>query len=275
MRLRGRRRVLAVAAPRVQEAGPVLPTDFTAERIAVVAHWRLESTVSLSTNRLVAALVADGYTVLLCSAAEVSQPLIWPEGLPDRTSVFRRANVGYDFGTWAAILDLYPGVLDARIALLVNDSLIGPFAPLDEILLDMASSPVDIWGLVSTVQDGPHLQSHWVAYKNGALKRRGMREFWREIRIEPTKRDLILRYEIGMSEVAERDKLTMGSGFRHDLVVPDGMNPSTVGWRRMLIWGFPFVKREVIVAAPVEIVDSADVPGVIQDMFGEDVYEWI
>ncbi len=70
-----------------------------------------------------ATLVDAGYLVVVVSTAEVPEPLDWSSDRPERLTVLRRPNLGYDFGSWATAIDRYPQVVEADRVLLLNDSL--------------------------------------------------------------------------------------------------------------------------------------------------------
>lgn len=224
---------------------------------------------------MTAQLADRGYDVIVSSSAPCSGPLMWPDGLPDRVRVFRRINIGYDFGSWAAVLDRFPGIRGAYSAILLNDSLVGPFAPIDTLLAEMERDAHPVWGMVSTSQDAVHLQSHFVAYRQGILGSRQLRRFWSNIRVEPSKSDLIRRYEIGLAPILAEMGVEYGAGFEWESVVVRGGNPTSAGWRRLMLSGFPFVKRELLLRPPPEVPDTDDVPAVVQKLFGEDVWEWL
>ena len=42
-----------------------------------------------------------------------------------------------------------------------------------------------------------------------------------------------------------------------------------------MLMGFPFVKRELVLRPPDEVADVGDVPGVVRDLYGVDVMEWV
>lgn len=267
----GRRRVVdAVPAP-VLEAGT---PPVGASRVAVVAHWSQQPEVSRSLRRLVEELVRGGYGVVVVSTAACEGPLDWPDR-PAAACVYRRANVGYDFGSWAQALHLHPAIADAEVVVLANDSMLGPFGSLQPILQGIERTEAPVWGLVSTSQDAPHLQSHFVAYRNGILRHPALAAFWRDIRVQPSKRRLIVAYEIGLARVLRRNRISYDAGFPYERVVAKGGNPTSAGWRRLLLWGFPFVKRELVLRRPAEVPDVGDVPAVVWQMFGEDVLQWV
>ena len=271
---RGQRVVDSCEPPRL-ESGPGVHTWRGPSRVAVLVQWSDTPRVSRSASEYAAQLVANGYSVAVCSSSEVPDRLEWPHGLPDGVSVYRRPNVGYDFGSWASMLHAFPQLRESDHVLLINDSLIGPFSPIQPILARFESSRCDVWGLVSNTQYDLHLQSFCVGYKGGALMRRPIARFWGDIRLQPTKLDLILKYEIGLTAALTAAKARIGVGFPYHLVVNPGENPTIAGWRRLLFWNFPWVKRELVLRRPVEAPDALDVRAVVLQRFGHDVQEWI
>ncbi len=268
-------RVVEVAARPRHEAGPVLFADFTATRVALLAHHSERARVSLSVQTLVEQLVAGGYWVLMASTSAVEGPLAWPRGLPPMTTVYRRPNLGYDFGSWAALLDLHPRVAAAPAVLLLNDSMVGPFVPLAELLERFEEPHTGVFGLTDTTQDGYHLQSYWIGYRGAVLAQPEVRRFWHGIRLQPTKRKLIKRYEIGQSKLLLRRHHELQALFPYQMVVRPEHNPTSYGWRRLLMFGFPFIKREIVLNPPEDVRDGGDVAAVVHEMFGENVLDWV
>ena len=160
-------------------------------------------------------------------------------------TVYRRPNVGYDFGSWAAVMDLHPRRWPPIKRWSSTTAWWGPFAPLTDILAGFEQCGTDVWGLIDTHQDEPHLQSHWIGYRGGLLAEPPLREFWSDIRVEPTKRAIIGRYEIGQTRNFAALGYSISVQFPFNLVVQPGQNPTSIGWRRLLSFGFPFVKREI------------------------------
>ena len=264
-----------VCGPLRYEAGVHREESYRPERVVVLAHWSREATVSRSVSETSRQLSAHGYDVLISSSAECDGALVWPDGLPPRVSVFRRPNVGYDFGSWSQALERFPGVRAAPLAVLINDSLLGPFASIAEILERMESDSHPVWGLVSTSQDAPHLQSHFVAYRDGLLNTSQLRRFWSDVRVEPSKAAVIRRYEIGLAPVLAGMGVAVGAGFPWQSVVVAGGNPTSAGWRRLMLRGFPYVKRELVLRPPPEVPDTDDIPTVVRRLFDQDVWSWV
>ena len=269
-----RPRVIDVAPDVRQEQGPAWPAR--PQAVAVVAHWSHDRHVSRSVEVLLQELMAAGYTCALVSTSAAPTRLTFREASLSRSvSVFRRPNIGYDFGSWASFLHTHPQIRTADRVLLANDSLLGPFGSLAPILQGFEDCPADIWGLTSTTQDWPHLQSHFVGYKDAALDTPAMRAFWRDVRIERSKRALILRYEIGLTRFAQKGRLLLAAHFPWYWVTAYGQNPTSAGWRRLLGYGFPFVKRELVLRPPPEVVDAGDVAAVVHNRWQENVHDWV
>jgi hypothetical protein len=244
------------------------------DRVAVIAHWAPDPRVGRSTRELAAALLREDYTVLLVSTAEGPEPLAWIGGRPSRVTVLRRPNIGYDFGSWATALHRYPVVASSPNVLLLNDSLAGPFQPIEDLLRKFHVSAADVWGLTDTSQFARHLQSYCLGFKAGILREAPLARFWRGIRLERSRDDVIWRYEIGLSRLLDRERFVSEAAIPYGRVVGEGQNPTIIGWRRLLDQGFPFVKRQLL-RDPHIAPDAPLVRGELQRRYGIDVDEWV
>jgi lipopolysaccharide biosynthesis protein len=244
------------------------------ERVAILAHWSPDARISRSVAELTASLLANRYQVAIASSADASGPLEWPGERPAGITVLRRPNVGYDFGSWATALHRYPAISRAEQVLLLNDSLVGPFRTLDPFFEHFDRSGADVWGLTDTSQFGRHLQSYCLGFKRGCLAEPGLASFWRGIRAERSRDDVIWRYEIGLARVLDRERFSTDAAIRFRRVVKDGENPTIIGWRRLLDLGFPFVKRQLL-RQPEVAPDGAEVRPVVESKFGLVLDEWL
>lgn len=242
--------------------------------VAVVAHWASNGSVSRSVCALIDGLRTADFGVVLVSSAESDGPLAWPEKRPDDLTILRRPNLGYDFGSWATALDRYPVLGRTPNVLFINDSLAGPFQPISGLLQCFVESEADVWGLTDTTQFGHHIQSYCLGFKNGALGEAPIARFWRDIRTEKSRDDIIWRYEIGLSRLLHREYYTMDVAFRCGRVVHDGQNPTILGWRRLLDLGFPFVKRQLL-RSPEVAPDGDHVREELRHRYGVEVDEWL
>lgn len=242
-------------------------------RVAVVAHWAPGRQVGRSTSHLVRILVDRGFATALVSTAESPEPLEWHGGRPDGVTVLRRPNLGYDFGSWATALQRYPRIARSPSVLLMNDSLAGPFGPMDDLLLRFDTSAADVWGITDTSQFHHHLQSYCLGFRGGALDEAPLRRFWRDIRVERSREDVIWRYEIGLAQLLDRERFVTEAAISYRRVVGEGQNPTILGWRKLLDAGFPFVKRQLL-REPGVAPDGHAVRGELGRRFGVDPDEW-
>jgi len=270
-----RSRVNDVCAPPVLEAGPDVRGWSGLDRVAVMVHWSADGRVSRSVSETVGQLTGLGYQVAVCSTSEAPGPLRWRHGRPGNVAVYRRPNVGIDFGTWGAMLTAFPRLRAADRVLLLNDSLLGPFAALDPVIASYEDAICDVWGLISSNQMSPHFQSHFVGYKNGVLTDAPLVRFWSNIRLQPTKDHMIRRYERGLFPLLLRVGYRLGVGFPWHYVVQAKQNPTIMGWRRLLIYGFPWVKRELVWKPYHLLTDADDVAAEVSRRFGQDVHAWV
>ena len=241
---------------------------------AVLAHWSPAGTVGRSATELMAALVRGGYGVVLVSTTEGTANLEWVLERPPGVTVLRRPNVGYDFGSWATALDRFPAIAASSRVLLLNDSLVGPFQPIDHLLERFHHSAADVWGLTDTTQFRHHLQSYCLGFKGGSLRESSLARFWRDIRVERSREDVIWRYEIGLSQLLDRERFVTEAAIPYWRVVGEKQNPTILGWRRLLDEGFPFVKRQLL-QQPHIAPDGVQVGAEIRRRFGVQVDEWL
>ena len=271
-----RRRFLAFERVGVQvEGADRLASAESLDRVAVLVQWGPDNRLSRSVLELTTSLVGHDYPVVLVSAADGPDPLEWPGDVPENVTVLRRSNVGYDFGSWAVALDRYPAIAAADQVLLVNDSLAGPFAPIDHLFRMFDETGADVWSLTDSSQLGTHhLQSYCMGFKHGCLQEPPLTKFWHDICIEPTRDDIIHRYEIGLSRLLHKEHFSVDAAFRHGQVVRGGDNPTIHGWRQLLDLGLPFVKRQLL-REPQLTPDGSTVRAELKRRFGVDADDWV
>jgi lipopolysaccharide biosynthesis protein len=248
--------------------------ESSSDRVAVIAQFSEQHRISRSLNTLIAELLGEGYRVIVSSSCTSPSELIFDKSVSDKVTVLRKPNVGYDFGSWACGLAWDVNISRARHVVFVNDSLVGPFSPLEKVLTGFHESKADVYGLTDTAQFGYHLQSYFLGFKNGVLEEQPLRRFWMGIRHERDKDKTIQRNEIGFSRLLRREGFISEAAFPYWRSVNAGENPTIIGWKKLLELGFPFVKRE-IVRSPEVAPEGDQVAGVVRRKFGEDIEEWL
>jgi len=271
--MRGSASVLQQVLPSAVIESPrkVLPAT---DRVAVVASYGPDSHVSLSLSWMVARLEEQGYAVVVVRASDDTAPLDWSRGPANDAIVIRKPNVGYDFGSWATGLEMFPQIRSKPYVIITNDSLVGPFESLKPMVDDFEGSYYDVWGGTWTAQYMPHLQSFLLGFRNGVLEDPALKYFWQNLPEQSTKFDIIDKYELGLNRLLYGEGFVTGAWFTYDLVVHYTENPTISGWRGLLDLGFPFVKRE-LVTNPSIVADGFEVPAVVQEKFGIDPTDWL
>lgn len=247
----------------------------TLSDVAVIATYSQSGKITRSTTELVSQLLGNGYLCFLVVATDYRGRLERPAlslPSPELTMVQRR-NLGYDFGSWATALEIFPEIRRSQRVLLVNDSMVGPFRSIDVLLDSFESSEADMWGLIESPEVEPHFQSYCLGFNNGVLDRGPLREFWRDVRLEETKEQLIMKYELGLSILARSSGLKMEALFGRDSLVQEVKNPSQFGWKSILDSGVPLVKRELLIH-PGITPDSNTIPEELNRRYSVDVSEW-
>ncbi|MBF4633321.1 hypothetical protein ITJ38_02770 [Agreia pratensis] len=240
----------------------------------MVASYSPTPVVSRSLATLVSEFEAAAYRVVVVRASESSEPLIWPDGFDGAPHVVIKPNIGYDFGSWATGMKLFPHLLSARFVILANDSMIGPFASLAPMVENFENSGVDVWGATNTTQFIPHLQSYMLGFSNGILQDSPLQHFWTRLRRARDKQQIIELYEMGFSRLLYAEGYVTGAWFDYERVVEPGQNPAITGWKKLIDLGFPFVKRE-LVTNPAIVTDGYRVPDAVSARFGVDPRTWL
>lgn len=265
--------VLDDIMPQVRLHGPRRSLPAT-DRVAFVASYSPTPVVTRSLAVLVSELEKHDYTVVVVRASESRENLVWPDDIQVKALVVSKPNIGYDFGSWATGMRLFPHLLKARHVILANDSLVGPFTGLTGMLEDFESSTVDVWGATDTTQFVPHLQSYFLGFRNGILGEAPLRQFWTRLRRARDKRQIIEMYEMGLSKLLFSEGYVTGAWFDHERAVEPGQNPAIIGWKRLLDLGFPFVKRE-LVTNPAIVSNGHRVPDAVRAIYGVDPRTWL
>lgn len=244
------------------------------DKVAIIASWSATEAMSRSLSEYAFALAECGFACVVVSTSEVGAPLVWPHGLPQGTIVARRRNVGYDFGTWASALEALPGVRSKQHVLLTNDSMVGPFGPLDQIVARATSSKAGLVGLTDTFQIGHSIQSYFMMFNQGVLDCPEWRRFFRGVRPQEEKLDYVWRYELKVAPVA------VSGGFGWEVLFPTALvdalhhNPTLDQWRELVDSGFPFVKRTLW--SDPDLGDRAEHASVyLGKLFGIQTADWL
>ncbi|MDG1386834.1 MAG: rhamnan synthesis F family protein [Halioglobus sp.] len=124
-----------------------------------------------------------------------------------QVQLVERDNTGYDFFSYQVgvnTLDL--NRFDELV--LCNDSVYGPFRELGPILDDMRVADCDFWGMTESYDVAHHLQSYFLVFNKEVIHSKAFRAFWERLEILNDKREIIEKYEVGLSQAL------LAAGFR-------------------------------------------------------------
>jgi hypothetical protein len=240
-----------------------------------------------------------GLDVLFVSNAERLRPEAEAALRARCAGILLRRNLGYDFGAMReGLLHWRDAVARARLLLIMNDSVLGPFAPLRPLLdrIDFASA--DFWGATDSIQRAPHVQTWFLAAGRSVLDSPAWRRFWAGVRPVRDKQWVISHYEVGLSRALRRAGLRVAALFPYSMLVdralhapPPGEseaalrqharlrlllqrryipNPTADFWRVLLRAGCPFVKRELVERNPARVRDAAEWRAAVRACCGVD-----
>lgn len=217
--------------------------------------------------------VADHLTVVSTSARLV------PPGLAGCIDHFvPRENVGHDFCSWRAGIESLDAAGRFDEIVCVNDSVYGPLFDLGPVLRNPRIASADFFGMCLSGQDPsgpgcrPHLQSWFFGMRRSLLASRVFAEFWNGVVPLPSKKEIVARYELGMSRAfAEAGfppsaiyDATRTPRVRFRRILPHlslraparswrllrkasqaWPNPSELRWDELIESGVPFVKASI------------------------------
>lgn len=255
------------------EAGSMSSVE-EANGVAVVSTWMKGPVASLSLSHYLQELDRAGLTPLVVDASSFAEEIQWPHGLPEDAVVFRRVNVGYDFGSWAAALHAYPQVATKDRVLLTNDSMVGPFSTMQAVFVEEQRSAADIFALADSYQGAHHAQSYFLLFRGGILADPPWAAFFQGVRQQEDKEEIVAAYEFGVAQVAS------AYGYSWEAMVPAGSlglrdaNPTLSAWKRMLDSGVPMVKRSIL-TDPAHAVTAQAMADAVAIEFGENVEDWL
>jgi rhamnosyltransferase len=161
----------------------------------------------------------------------------------------------YDFGSYKrGYLYLKERLNEFDELVFVNDSCYGPFFPLKNVFDEMDKKDCDFWGITKNnfgykksrfkfFVKRPHIQSYFISFKKNVFTSKIFNNFMQSITVQKSKRDIISKYEIGLSE------LLYENYFKYDVYINafENINNSAIlKWRQLINdYKMPFLKCSV------------------------------
>ncbi len=320
MKLKQARVLASMAASEIQYAAGIVRHHLLgwgrASHIAEVAHGSLsvkglaKVAILLNFDKLsmlhryvlhqVDALAAAGFAVIFVTNSDRLAPDDLAALAARCHAVVRRRNRGYDFGAWRDAIVGLTDTDDLQALLLANDSVYGPFGPLDEILAQMDAGQADLWALTDSWQRRFHLQSYFMLAHRRTLQSAQWQQFWRDFHHSANKEFVVRQYEIGLTQRLLRAGLRCRALYAYDQLarevtaaalrnptfadsvylrhISDAMaravpvNVTHFLWDYMIRrHGFPFIKRDLLMHNRQLVPQVHTWREVVQEQFDFDV----
>lgn len=182
------------------------------KRLTLFAHWDQDNTIDDYVIYYLSELkkVSDIIFVSDCDLAEDEIVKINPLTLISKAE----RHGEYDFGSYKRAYLLATDIInDYQELLLVNDSCYGPIFPLATFLDNTNDS--DFWGIYKhktpEFENIEHIQSFFMVFKEEVFKSNQFKLFLMNVKKEKMKKDIIGKYEIGLSKILHENEFKSSS----------------------------------------------------------------
>lgn len=112
-----------------------------------------------------------------------------------------RENVGHDFYSYKIGVEAIEDITKVKQLILCNDSCFGPLFPLSDIFIEMESQKVNFWSMSACSRPQFHLQSYFLVFDHKVINSQCFKSFWHRVCILQNKDQIILDYEVGLSNI--------------------------------------------------------------------------
>ena len=120
-----------------------------------------------------------------------------------------RENIGWDFAGWRDALTA-EDMQEWDAIILTNSSIVGPLFPLEPIVEKMEARGQDFWGMVHSRHIRSHLQSYFLGFNARVVRSETWRKFWGSVENLHDKRQVIRRYEVGLTRMLHDSGYSFG-----------------------------------------------------------------
>lgn len=156
------------------------------------------------------------YVILIAPVDSISDVESMVDLCASADHVIIRSNAGYDFGSWAtAIIKFREQISTAEYCFFMNDSIIGPFSGVNNLIQEFERSNSDFWGVADSYDRQYHCQSFMFGIKGKLLSSPYLDAYFvNDFDIDAKKPTIIEKYELKMLDYFK------SSGFHVDIYLP-------------------------------------------------------
>jgi rhamnosyltransferase len=170
-------------------------------RCILFAHYDRDGIVDDHVIFLLENLRPHAEQLIFISVSATPEQLARLNGLCD--VAFKRDNSGYDFMSWKEGIPHITNLDQLDEVLFVNDSIYGPLDDLKALFKRTEEVSADFWGLTRSHEIRSHIQSYFFAFRRSLIDTGTFSTFWKSVEPLDNKREIIRRYEVGMTAFVE------------------------------------------------------------------------
>jgi len=214
------------------------------KRLAVFAHYDRDNVIDDYVMYYLEELKKVASDIVFVSDCDLPDAELKKlDGIVKKSIAMRHGE--YDFGSYKRGYQAMEKDLDKYDELIfANDSCYGPFYPLKDVWKTMDQKVCDFWGLFehrdSEVKKW-YLQSYFFVFKKNVFVSKGFKKFINSIKKEERKRDIVIKYEMRLSNYL------VSEGFKYDSLFKKSKKNLTHQNKvfNMIKKGLPFLKRHL------------------------------
>ncbi len=223
--------------------------------VCIFSHYDKDNIIDEYVVYYLKKLSEQGFDIVFVSTVESLSQNEIEKILPFCRDVLVKENIGYDFGAWqTGISYLKDELFLYESVLLCNDSVYAPIYPFAEMFQKMQGR-FDFWGVTDSHEIYHHLQSYFMVFDKKVVKSEVFQDIWKNYKVYKIKRNIILQYEIGLSQRLLKAGFSMGVYCPYDkLQTTRVRNASHYNWRELLEkFRCPMLKIELLRDNPKNI----------------------
>ena len=224
------------------------------KRAVVFAHYDKDKIIDDYVIYYIKALKKIAQTIVFVSCNNIENPECL-NSLADK--IIDEPHDEYDFGSYKrGFLYLQDKLDDYDELIFANDSCYGPLYPLENVFSEMENKKCDFWGITKNrfgliknkekykVIERPHLQSYFLVFNKKVFTSKVFTDFISSIIHCENKNDIIINYEIGLSETLKNNEFQCGNYINAFYKY----NHSIISFWKILIKKYknPFLKRSIL-----------------------------
>lgn len=126
-------------------------------------------------------------------------------------AIIHRSNYGLDFFSWKIGIEAVPINDNMQKILFANDSVYGPFEPLDTYFEKMENIYYDAVGMTDSWEFNYHMQSYFLYIKKNIIKSGILQQFFSSVEVQPSKQKIVMKYEVGFSQLLMKYGFKIGA----------------------------------------------------------------